>query len=145
MTARTSQSAFVDTPVGRITLIYDPVPLLLRRVLLPGEETGSAEKDLSSSEEVGPAADELADIVIGCLNGERRQPPWDIMRREGIDMWLVICRENNEPPTFFSLVPRPVMYASRTTILIFHDQGQTRVWRACRAAHAASGRSINPS
>ena len=47
----------------------------------------------------------------------------DIMRREGIDMWLVICRENNEPPTFFSMVPRPVMYASRTTILIFHDQG----------------------
>lgn len=47
----------------------------------------------------------------------------ELMRREGIDMWLVICRENNEPPTFFTLVPRPVMYASRTTILIFHDLG----------------------
>ena len=47
----------------------------------------------------------------------------DLMRREGIDMWLVICRENNQGPKFFSMVPRPVMYASRTTILIFHDQG----------------------
>lgn len=46
-----------------------------------------------------------------------------LMRREGIDMWLVINREYNEDPVYLSLVPRPTMYARRTSILIFHDLG----------------------
>jgi Xaa-Pro aminopeptidase len=46
-----------------------------------------------------------------------------LMRREGIDMWLVINREYNEDPVYWSLVPRPTMYARRTSILIFHDLG----------------------
>ena len=29
----------------------------------------------------------------------------EIMREEGIDFWLVICRENNEDPVYRSLVP----------------------------------------
>ncbi len=47
----------------------------------------------------------------------------ELMRREGIDMWLVINREYNEDPVYLSLVPRPIMYARRTSILIFHDLG----------------------
>ncbi len=47
-----------------------------------------------------------------------------LMRREGIDMWLVINREYNEDPVYMSLVPEPVMYARRTSILIFHDRGE---------------------
>ncbi|KPK95552.1 hypothetical protein AMJ80_04955 [bacterium SM23_31] len=47
----------------------------------------------------------------------------DLMRREGIDMWLVICREYNEDPVYMSLVPEPNMSARRTSILIFHDRG----------------------
>ena len=47
----------------------------------------------------------------------------ELMRREGIDMWLVINREYNEDPVYMSLVPEPVMYARRTSILIFHDRG----------------------
>jgi len=47
----------------------------------------------------------------------------ELMRREGIDMWLVINREYNEDPVYLSLVPRPTMYARRTSILIFHDLG----------------------
>jgi hypothetical protein len=46
-----------------------------------------------------------------------------LMRREGIDMWLVINREYNEDPVYLTLVPRPTMYARRTSILIFHDLG----------------------
>ena len=47
----------------------------------------------------------------------------DLMRRENIDMWVVICREANEGPVYFSLAPEPSFYASRTTILVFHDRG----------------------
>jgi hypothetical protein len=46
-----------------------------------------------------------------------------LMRREGIDLWLVINREYNEDPVYLSLVPRPTMSARRTSILIFHDLG----------------------
>lgn len=44
-----------------------------------------------------------------------------IMRREGIDMWLVICFEYDEDPVYMSLVSKPVMVARRLAILIFHD------------------------
>ncbi len=47
-----------------------------------------------------------------------------LMRKEGIDMWLVINREYNEDPVYMSLVPEPVMYARRTSILIFYDRGE---------------------
>lgn len=48
----------------------------------------------------------------------------ELMRREGIDMWLIINREYNEDPVYMSLMPEPVMYARRTSILIFHDRGK---------------------
>jgi len=48
----------------------------------------------------------------------------DLMRREGIDMWLVINREYNEDPVYMSMVPEPHMAARRTSILIFHDRGE---------------------
>jgi Xaa-Pro aminopeptidase len=49
-----------------------------------------------------------------------------LLRREGIDMWLVINREYNEDPVYLSLVPAPVMSARRTSILIFHDLGKDK-------------------
>ena len=46
-----------------------------------------------------------------------------IMRRHGVSMWLVVCREYNEDPAFFSLVSPSVMAARRRTILVFNDLG----------------------
>lgn len=46
-----------------------------------------------------------------------------LMRRHGVAMWLVICREYNEDPVFFSLVSPSVMAARRRTILVFNDKG----------------------
>jgi hypothetical protein len=43
-----------------------------------------------------------------------------LMRREDIDMWVVICREHNEDPVYWSLVPSPSMFAWRTTMLVYH-------------------------
>ena len=36
-----------------------------------------------------------------------------LMRREGIDMWLVINREYAEDPVYFTLVPQPSFAARR--------------------------------
>ncbi len=53
----------------------------------------------------------------------------ELMRREGIDMWVIICREYNEDPVYMSMVPEPTMAARRTSILIFHDKGDEGVKR----------------
>jgi hypothetical protein len=48
----------------------------------------------------------------------------EIMRREAIDMWLVICFEYDEDPVYMSLVPEPIMVARRLSILVFHDSAE---------------------
>ncbi len=53
----------------------------------------------------------------------------ELMRREGIDMWITICREYNEDPVYLSMVPEPTQAARRTSILIFHDRGMEGVER----------------
>jgi hypothetical protein len=46
-----------------------------------------------------------------------------LMRKYKVDTWLVICREYNEDPAFFSLVSPTVFAARRRTIYVFHDRG----------------------
>ncbi len=52
-----------------------------------------------------------------------------LMRKNGVQMWLVICREYNEDPVFFSLVSPTVMSARRRTILVFYDAGEKGIER----------------
>ncbi len=47
----------------------------------------------------------------------------EIMRREKIDMWLVICREYNEDPVYLSLVPFESLSSRRLSMLVFFDRG----------------------
>jgi Xaa-Pro aminopeptidase len=49
-----------------------------------------------------------------------------LMRRHKIQMWLVICREYNEDPVFFSLVSPTVFAARRRTIYVFYDRGEEK-------------------
>ena len=53
----------------------------------------------------------------------------ELMRRENFDMWVVICREYNEDPVFFSLVPYNSLAARRLTMLVFYDRGEKGVER----------------
>jgi hypothetical protein len=53
----------------------------------------------------------------------------ELMRREKFDMWVVICREYNEDPVFYSLVPYNSFAARRLTMLVFHDRGEKGVER----------------
>jgi len=43
----------------------------------------------------------------------------EIMKREGFDTWIVVSREYNEDPVIMTLLPEPMMYARRRTILVF--------------------------
>jgi hypothetical protein len=49
-----------------------------------------------------------------------------LMRKHGVQMWLVICREYNEDPVFFSLVSPTTFAARRRTIYVFFDRGEER-------------------
>ena len=46
-----------------------------------------------------------------------------LMRREGIDMWIVIGREYNEDPVIKTMLPATWLAARRRTILLFFDRG----------------------
>ncbi len=47
-----------------------------------------------------------------------------LMRREGIDLWLVMSQEPDPGPVFFTLLPATSLYVVRTSILMFHDRGK---------------------
>lgn len=47
-----------------------------------------------------------------------------LMRREGIDMWLVISREYNEDPVMKTMLPATWLSARRTTMLVIYDNGR---------------------
>jgi Xaa-Pro aminopeptidase len=64
----------------------------------------------------------------------------DLMREQGIDMWVIINREWIEDPVFFTLVPEPMMASPGCVALIFHDRGEgLGVERLSCAPHGVRG------
>ncbi|NJC25338.1 M24 family metallopeptidase [Neolewinella antarctica] len=48
----------------------------------------------------------------------------ELMRREGVDMWVLISREYNEDPVLMTMLPSKWMGARRTTMLLIYDPGE---------------------
>ena len=55
------------------------------------------------------------------LRLDRVLPP--LMRKHGVAMWLIVSREYNEDPVFFSLVAPTTFAARRRTIYVLFDRG----------------------
>jgi Xaa-Pro aminopeptidase len=51
-------------------------------------------------------------------------PP--LMRRNGVDMWVLIARENFEDPVVQTMLDGESLHARRRTILVFYDPGEGR-------------------
>jgi Xaa-Pro aminopeptidase len=49
-----------------------------------------------------------------------------LMRREGLDMWIIVSREYNDDPVFRSMAPLTTYASRRRTILVFFDRGGDR-------------------
>ncbi|MGH9335894.1 MAG: M24 family metallopeptidase, partial [Vicinamibacteria bacterium] len=47
-----------------------------------------------------------------------------LMRRENVDMWVIIAREYNEDPVIKTMLPATWISARRRTILVFFDRGE---------------------
>jgi hypothetical protein len=54
----------------------------------------------------------------------------DLMRREGIDLWIIVSREYNDDPVFRSMAPLTTYSSRRRTILVFHRTPKGTVERA---------------
>ena len=46
-----------------------------------------------------------------------------LMRKHGVQMWVIPMREYNEDPVFWALVSPTTFFARRRTIYVFHDRG----------------------
>ncbi|WP_233281390.1 M24 family metallopeptidase [Sphingomonas changnyeongensis] len=49
-----------------------------------------------------------------------------LMRRHGVDMWIVVAREYAEDPVLRTMLPATWMSARRRMVLVFHDAGPER-------------------
>jgi peptidase M24-like protein len=58
-----------------------------------------------------------------------------VMRREGVDMWVLIAREYNEDPVVKTMLPATWLNARRRTILVFFDPGDGPVERLAVARY----------
>ena len=64
-----------------------------------------------------------AEVVNGWLEERLETVVPLVMRRHGVDMWIVTAREYNEDPVIETMLPATWMAARRRTVLVFHDRG----------------------
>jgi len=67
---------------------------------------------------------EQAEVIDSWLNDKIDNVLPELMRREGIDMWLIISREYNEDPVIRTFLPATWLAARRRTMLLLYDQGE---------------------
>ena len=68
---------------------------------------------------------ERADIIDEILVDRFDNLLPKLMRREGIDMWILISREYNEDPVMKTMLPAEWLSARRRTVMVFFDKGGT--------------------
>jgi Xaa-Pro aminopeptidase len=101
-------------------------PLLILSVLCASVASFSSTAPVPSAVEMPPPLPPLREqdrIRQEWLQARLERVLPGLMRRHGVAMWIVLCREYNEDPVFFSLVSPSVMAARRRTILVFNDLG----------------------
>lgn len=67
---------------------------------------------------------ERAAVIDRLLNDRVQNVLPMLMRRAGIDMWVIISREYNEDPVIRTFLPSTWHAARRTTVLLVYDRGE---------------------
>ena len=111
----------IDKKIKKFIGFFSIVLLLLTAIHAYAQDNDIAA--VKDSKKILPER-ERARVMNGWLKWRLDNIIPELMRREGIEMWLIINREYNEDPVYMSLVPEPAMAARRTSILIFHDRGK---------------------
>jgi Xaa-Pro aminopeptidase len=68
-----------------------------------------------------------ADVIDEVLNDRYNNLLPQLMRREGIDMWILISREYNEDPVMKTMLPAEWLSARRRTIMVFFDTQNSKI------------------
>ena len=66
---------------------------------------------------------ERAKIIDDILKDKVETILPDIMRKNDLDMWVIIAREYNEDPIIKTMLPSTWLNARRRTILVIYDRG----------------------
>ncbi len=66
---------------------------------------------------------ERAEVIDELLEDKMTNYLPKLMRKEGIDMWILISREYNEDPVMKTMLPAVWLSARRRTIMVFFDKG----------------------
>ncbi len=67
---------------------------------------------------------ERAELVDRITTQRLRQVLPPLMRREGVDLWIIMSREYNEDPIIKTMLPSSWMSARRHTMLVINDPGE---------------------
>lgn len=85
-------------------------------------------------------------VVIDGLLDERIETVLPtIMRRSGIDMWVIISREYNEDPVIKTFLPATWLSARRRTILVVYDPGSGQPLETLAIARYGVGKKFKQS
>lgn len=109
-----------DGPTARPVLVTALALVLFGPIFLGP----SCRKPAAPSEPSLPDLESRSSLANGWLHDRFDRLLPGLMRREGIDMWIVICREHAEDPVYPTLVPPPNMFAWRLSMLVFFDRGE---------------------
>ena len=86
-------SIFIETPVGKMTIVFQENPFLLAKILLPGKKINTSVQSFHRDPAVfKQGADEIREIsriLNDALSGKTFQIPWDFM---GMDGFTVLQR-----------------------------------------------------
>ena len=96
-------------------------PLLILLLLAPATATLLAQNAMPgvlSMEDRAEVRDQWLEIRLKTVVPE-------LMRRNSVDMWIIIAREYNEDPVVKTMLPATWLNARRRTILLFYDRGES--------------------
>jgi len=91
---------------------------------IPASYTPGASAPMDPSEPVVLPMRERAEVVNAWLEARLDTVVPMLMRREGVDFWLVSAREYNEDPVIRTMLPATWQAARRRTMLAFYDRGE---------------------
>ncbi len=111
--------------VAAVLLAFGVVPLLAQSHAPSGRDFADAQRSDGVMPGVLPLR-ERAKVIDRWLERRMEVVVPEVMRREGVDLWIVAAREYNEDPVIETMLPATWMAARRRTVLILHDQGPNR-------------------
>ena len=88
---------------------------------------------------------EQAEIIDQILEDRFENLLPQLMRREGLDMWILISREYNEDPVMKTMLPSTWLSARRRTIMVFYDAGGEKPLEKLAIARYDVGRLLQGS